>query len=695
MVRVLALVLLVVALNGMTEAIKQRYQTRNKRHGFWRPKIPKRIHVPPIRVPHVKIPPLQIRLPIKPEVRDRKIKITKVDIPEIRIPNPVHIQIPDIQLPEIRMPDTPDLRVPDIRNEMRPVSGRVSKWFRELSKRKFRAFTSNHPHWTLTMGWFDQSEMGPNDRPRPRPGPVGDQNNPRQSILGSRDRSGGLGPRFNTLCRGRHYSARRYEPTTWVSATFVNGTSLDVLRRIKGYFNGANDQGRVILMSRPLRMTVEGANGTISNTEDTLEEFTLSALVPSRAPTPTDPMLRITSEPRQVYFATHFRLHRRPGTLAIYDEYFDSKDSLDLAGESFQHGIYHSAFYETWAEIRSPSSRPHPGEILIPAAPGENLACARQEVVNHQNGIKQCGESRCPTYEHLEQLRDDIELRRIKGGTHITRAAPACTFTIPAFINHCALNKYLAGANSEGIHYASRAPFIHHVSPSSPGPSICTQTAISAYMLPPNITAAEPTECSGFHGRDMRLRTVPDKEVYVLKFSGRPNQMVVESKVDELRGFLRERGLEHCFQKRSYAVAVYDHPFSRPPHLNEIFVFKKSGPCRPRDINRPNIEDLPAVTPDSILPTSSASMMTTEPMFFEEETSTTTRAVEETTTRRSTTSVPDRVSTTTATTHSPLIEVDLTLESNSVDLSNDLIPYRFSGNQTDFPEDFPVDIFVY
>lgn len=66
---------------------------------------------------------------------------------------------------------------------------------------------------------------------------------PHHPIAQPPHRPGGAGPSYDSLCRGRHYSARRYESSTWVSATVVNGTSMDVLRRIKEYFNGANDQG--------------------------------------------------------------------------------------------------------------------------------------------------------------------------------------------------------------------------------------------------------------------------------------------------------------------------------------------------------------------------------------------------------------------------------------------------------------------
>lgn len=132
-------------------------------------------------------------------------------------------------------------------------------------------------------------------------------------------------------------------------------------------------------------------------------------------------------------------------------------------------------------------------------------------------------------------------------------------------------------------------------------------------------------------------------------------------------------------------MIVYDHPFNRPPYLNEILVFKKAGPCRSSEFNGTITDDVPEVdTVDSTVPTSSTSRMTTEsprtePILFEEvfEPSTTMAPVDETTSVRKTTPEPDRKSTSATTTHSnPLIEINLTLESNSVELDRDLIPYR-------------------
>ena len=56
----------------------------------------------------------------------------------------------------------------------------------------------------------------------------------------SRDNTG---PEYETICRGRHYAARRYNGSVWVSATVVNGSSMDALRRVKAYFMGENDRG--------------------------------------------------------------------------------------------------------------------------------------------------------------------------------------------------------------------------------------------------------------------------------------------------------------------------------------------------------------------------------------------------------------------------------------------------------------------
>ncbi|XP_782185.3 uncharacterized protein LOC576824 [Strongylocentrotus purpuratus] len=722
------------------------------------------VKIPEIRIPDVKLPDFRI-----PDVKIPDIKVPEIpeihvpDIPDIHVPDVPRVEVSDFPVREFHDTLRPvsewfrqlsnrrfnpsfsrhnggDWKLtwgwfnkPEVRPEVKPrpgpvhpdagIGGRGEGGDRFGSRVGWPFRDMDGGAGAMNPRWQPGSWHTPMRPMFPRPGPSDtffhtfrdtfpDRQHhphhiPHHPIAQPPHRPGGAGPSYDSLCHGRHYSARRYESSTWVSATVVNGTSMDVLRRIKEYFNGANDQVRIMLMSRPLRMTVTGVNGTISDTEDTVEEFRLSALVPTgnqRAPMPTDPMLNISSEPRQVYFATHFRLHRRPGTLAIYDEFFQLQDATDLAGELFEHGIYHTAFYETWADIATGSTRPQPGEILIPAASGESLVCTRQETPSPQNGIEQCGESRCPTYEHLDQLRDDVELRRIKGGTYITRTAPACTMVLPAFVSHCSLKRYLAGANSEGQRYPSPAPFIHYVFPSRLATSLCKLTAISAYMLPPNTTAAEPTEYSSSNRRDMRIRTIPDIEAFVLKFGGRPNQRTVESKVDELRDFLGRQGLGHCLVRDKYAVAVYDHPFNRPPYLNEILVFKKVGPCRSSDFNGTITDDVPEEdSVDSTVPTSSTSRMTTEsprtePILFEEEfePSTTMAAVDETTSVRKTTPEPDRVSTSATTTQSnPLIEINLTLESNSVELDRDLIPYRFSGNQTDFPEDFPVDIFVF
>ncbi|XP_071479959.1 uncharacterized protein [Diadema antillarum] len=536
-----------------------------------------------------------------------------------------------------------------------------------------------------------------NNLPTPRPKPSVDE----RPVLGG-ERPTAPSPHYETLCRGRHYHARRYDDTVWVTATVSDGSSLDALRRIKSYFMGKNERGLRLRMSRPLRMTVVGTNGTISDTEATIESFVLSAMLPpeytDNPPSPLDAMLNLTVEPSRVYFVTHFRPVRRPGSPAIYDEYFELQDALDAAGESITTGLFHTAFYETWSDvIAGLMIRPRPGEILIPGVPGERQPmCANQETESEgpQNGIKQCGKSRCPQYEHLERLSHNVELRRVKGGSYITRRAPACVLLTPSLIAHWSLKRYLNGANADCRKYPSSVPYINYVFPSRRASSFCKQTVISAYYLPPNQTLAEPTQ------RSLRIVTAPDREAYVMKFGGRPTQRIVERKVDELRDFLRREG--RCFSPSRYAVAAYDHPFNRPPHLNEVIVFSRPGRCRWSEENGAATEGYDTTSATS---TTSTTQMTNSTTMVRETTSNSqTRRTTERTTEGTTVSTTQGTSTAAeldnemplVTDFPPLIEVELSLETNSVESwDRDLVPYRFSGNATDFPEDFPTDVFVY
>ncbi|XP_072176375.1 uncharacterized protein [Diadema setosum] len=551
----------------------------------------------------------------------------------------------------------------------------------------------HHPHHHYHHGTHTAS------RPTPRPKPTVDE----RPVLGG-ERPTAPSPHYETLCRGRHYHARRYDDTVWVTATVSDGSSLDALRRIKSYFMGKNERGLRLRMSRPLRMTVVGTNGTISDTEATIESFVLSAMLPpeytDNPPSPLDAMLNLTVEPSRVYFVTHFRPVRRPGSPAIYDEYFELQDALDAAGESITTGLFHTAFYETWSDvIAGLMIRPRPGEILIPGVPGERqLMCANQETEREgpQNGIKQCGKSRCPQYEHLERLSHNVELRRIKGGSYITRRAPACVLLTPSLIAHWSLKRYLNGANADCRKYPSSVPYINYVFPSRRASSFCKQTVISAYYLPPNQTLAEPTK------RSLRVVTVQDREAYVMKFGGRPTQRIVERKVDELRDFLRREG--RCFFPDRYAVAAYDHPFNRPPHLNEVLVFSRPQRCRWSEGNGATTDGYDTTRATSTTSTTSTTQMTNSTTVRETTSisqTTASRRTTERTTEGTTVSTTQGTSTAAeldnemplVTDFPPLIEVPLSLETNSVESwDRDLVPYRFSGNVTDFPEDFPTDV---
>ena len=49
--------------------------------------------------------------------------------------------------------------------------------------------------------------------------------------------------------------------------------------------------------------------------------------------------------------------------------------------------------------------------------------------------------------------------------------------------------------------------------------------------------------------------------------------------------------------KRKYLLTVYDHPFNRAPHLNEVMLFKR-GDCRTRENDAATTTPIPSMTTD-------------------------------------------------------------------------------------------------